>query len=158
MTKQAKATVIVILGLGIFASVATLIRLKFLSDLEDLADILCMKKSLFYMCAKLTLIQIPAPTPWYGRSLSPALQSLPQVWPPFDRSCAACVFAASSLPTTPPPMAITAHGLPLAGRGPEPGPYRSKRSRSKTSTPRNRQLSYRHQRLRHQSMLSASTN
>ncbi|KAH8179631.1 integral membrane family protein [Sarocladium implicatum] len=40
MTKQAKATVIVILGLGIFASVATLIRLKFLADLEDLEDIL----------------------------------------------------------------------------------------------------------------------
>ncbi|ORY71811.1 uncharacterized protein BCR38DRAFT_454241 [Pseudomassariella vexata] len=40
MTKQAKATVMVILGLGIFASVATLIRLKFLSDLIDIDDIL----------------------------------------------------------------------------------------------------------------------
>ncbi|OHE91883.1 integral membrane family protein [Colletotrichum orchidophilum] len=40
MTKQAKATVIVILGLGIFASIATLIRLKFLADLSDLSDIL----------------------------------------------------------------------------------------------------------------------
>ncbi|OHW98098.1 integral membrane family protein [Colletotrichum incanum] len=40
MTKQAKATVIVILGLGIFASIATLIRLKFLADLSDLTDIL----------------------------------------------------------------------------------------------------------------------
>ncbi|GJC88176.1 hypothetical protein ColLi_11014 [Colletotrichum liriopes] len=38
MTKQAKATVIVILGLGIF--IATLIRLKFLADLSDLTDIL----------------------------------------------------------------------------------------------------------------------
>lgn len=44
MTKQAKATVIVILGLGIFASVATLIRLKFLADLEDLDDILCTSR------------------------------------------------------------------------------------------------------------------
>ncbi|CCF40419.1 hypothetical protein CH063_10986 [Colletotrichum higginsianum] len=42
MTKQAKATVIVILGLGIFASIATLIRLKFLADLSDLTDILFM--------------------------------------------------------------------------------------------------------------------
>lgn len=41
MTKQAKATVVLILGLGIFASIATLIRLKFLSDLSDLSDILC---------------------------------------------------------------------------------------------------------------------
>ncbi|KAI6766276.1 hypothetical protein HG530_007346 [Fusarium avenaceum] len=40
MTKQAKATVIVILGLGIFASVATLIRLRFLADLTDTDDIL----------------------------------------------------------------------------------------------------------------------
>ncbi|KAF6815821.1 integral membrane family protein [Colletotrichum sojae] len=42
MTMQAKATVIVILGLGIFASIATLIRLKFLADLSDLSDILFM--------------------------------------------------------------------------------------------------------------------
>lgn len=41
MTKQAKATVVLVLGLGIFASVATLIRLKFLSDLSDTIDILC---------------------------------------------------------------------------------------------------------------------
>ncbi|KAI3399330.1 hypothetical protein diail_7285 [Diaporthe ilicicola] len=40
MTAQAKATVVVVLGLGIFASVATLIRLKFLSDLTDTTDIL----------------------------------------------------------------------------------------------------------------------
>ncbi|CAJ0554201.1 Ff.00g127130.m01.CDS01 [Fusarium sp. VM40] len=40
MTKQAKATVIVILGLGIFASVATLVRLRFLADLTDTDDIL----------------------------------------------------------------------------------------------------------------------
>ncbi|KAI1072647.1 hypothetical protein LB507_002828 [Fusarium sp. FIESC RH6] len=40
MTKQAKATVIVILGLGIFASVATLVRLRFLADLTDTEDIL----------------------------------------------------------------------------------------------------------------------
>ncbi|KAI5461187.1 hypothetical protein BGZ63DRAFT_453992 [Mariannaea sp. PMI_226] len=40
MTKQAKATVTVVLGLGIFASIATLIRLRFLSDLTDTADIL----------------------------------------------------------------------------------------------------------------------
>ncbi|KAH8664011.1 hypothetical protein BX600DRAFT_436586 [Xylariales sp. PMI_506] len=40
MTKQAKATVVVILGMGIFASIATLIRLKFLADLTDTADIL----------------------------------------------------------------------------------------------------------------------
>ncbi|KAF4338167.1 integral membrane protein pth11 [Fusarium beomiforme] len=38
MTKQAKATVIVILGLGIF--VATLVRLRFLADLTDTEDIL----------------------------------------------------------------------------------------------------------------------
>ncbi|KAF9869481.1 hypothetical protein CkaCkLH20_13078 [Colletotrichum karsti] len=44
MTTQAKATVIVILGLGILqaASIATLIRLKFLADLSDLSDILFM--------------------------------------------------------------------------------------------------------------------
>lgn len=40
MTAQAKLTVIVILGLGVFASVATLVRIKFLADLTDLADIL----------------------------------------------------------------------------------------------------------------------
>ncbi|OIW29715.1 hypothetical protein CONLIGDRAFT_341213 [Coniochaeta ligniaria NRRL 30616] len=40
MTKQAKATVIVLLGLGIFASVATLVRLKYLSDLNEKSDIL----------------------------------------------------------------------------------------------------------------------
>ncbi|KAM0340059.1 hypothetical protein ACHAPQ_001334 [Fusarium lateritium] len=40
MTKQAKATVIAILGLGIFASVATLVRLRFLADLTDTDDIL----------------------------------------------------------------------------------------------------------------------
>ncbi|KAI0139438.1 hypothetical protein F4776DRAFT_588483 [Hypoxylon sp. NC0597] len=40
MTTQAKLTVVVVLGLGIFASIATLVRLKFLSDLTDLADIL----------------------------------------------------------------------------------------------------------------------
>ncbi|KAI1390737.1 uncharacterized protein F4822DRAFT_162356 [Hypoxylon trugodes] len=40
MTMQAKMTVVFVLGLGIFASVATLVRLKFLSDLTDLADIL----------------------------------------------------------------------------------------------------------------------
>ncbi|TPX06945.1 uncharacterized protein E0L32_011169 [Thyridium curvatum] len=40
MTKQAKITVSIVLGLGIFASIATLIRLKFLSDLNDTADIL----------------------------------------------------------------------------------------------------------------------
>ncbi|KAK6951678.1 hypothetical protein Daesc_006201 [Daldinia eschscholtzii] len=40
MTTQAKMTVVVVLGLGIFASVATLVRLKFLADLTDMADIL----------------------------------------------------------------------------------------------------------------------
>ncbi|KAK1971301.1 integral membrane family protein [Colletotrichum sublineola] len=40
MTKQAKATVIVILGLGVFASIATLIRLRYLAGLSDVADIL----------------------------------------------------------------------------------------------------------------------
>ncbi|KAI1761439.1 hypothetical protein GGR53DRAFT_28097 [Hypoxylon sp. FL1150] len=40
MTTQAKLTVVVILGLGVFASIATLVRLKFLADLTDLADIL----------------------------------------------------------------------------------------------------------------------
>ncbi|UNI19060.1 hypothetical protein JDV02_005277 [Purpureocillium takamizusanense] len=40
MTKQAKATVIVILGLGIFASIATLIRLKFLNGLQESDDLL----------------------------------------------------------------------------------------------------------------------
>ncbi|KAK1594750.1 integral membrane family protein [Colletotrichum navitas] len=40
MTKQAKATVIVILSLGIFASIATLVRLRYLADLGDVADIL----------------------------------------------------------------------------------------------------------------------
>lgn len=41
MTKQAKATVMVVLGLGVFASIATLIRLKFLADLTELEDLLC---------------------------------------------------------------------------------------------------------------------
>ncbi|KAH6611074.1 hypothetical protein Trco_001094 [Trichoderma cornu-damae] len=40
MTSQAKATVILILGLGIFASIATLIRIKYLSALEDTDDLL----------------------------------------------------------------------------------------------------------------------
>ncbi|KAI1377203.1 hypothetical protein F4677DRAFT_48593 [Hypoxylon crocopeplum] len=40
MTTQAKMTVVVVLGLGVFASIATLVRLKFLADLTDLADIL----------------------------------------------------------------------------------------------------------------------
>ncbi|KUI61201.1 hypothetical protein VP1G_08378 [Cytospora mali] len=40
MSVQAKMTVVVILGLGIFASIATLIRLKFLADLTDTSDIL----------------------------------------------------------------------------------------------------------------------
>ncbi|PNY29716.1 Uncharacterized protein TCAP_00374 [Tolypocladium capitatum] len=40
MTKLAKGTVIVILGLGIFASVATLIRLKFLAGLEEADDLM----------------------------------------------------------------------------------------------------------------------
>ncbi|KAF5025893.1 hypothetical protein F66182_2012 [Fusarium sp. NRRL 66182] len=40
MTKQAKVTVIIILGLGIFASLATLVRLRFLADLTDTHDIL----------------------------------------------------------------------------------------------------------------------
>ncbi|KAI1337478.1 hypothetical protein F5Y15DRAFT_155406 [Xylariaceae sp. FL0016] len=40
MTSQAKLTVVLILGMGIFASIATLIRLKFLADLTDIADIL----------------------------------------------------------------------------------------------------------------------
>lgn len=41
MTMQAKLTVMAILGVGIFASVATLVRLKFLADLTDVSDILC---------------------------------------------------------------------------------------------------------------------
>ena len=40
MTTQTKITVVLILSMGVFASVATLIRLKFLSDLTDLSDIL----------------------------------------------------------------------------------------------------------------------
>ncbi|KAK5993256.1 hypothetical protein PT974_06685 [Cladobotryum mycophilum] len=40
MSKQAKATVIVILGLGIFASIATLIRFRFLDTLQDSGDLL----------------------------------------------------------------------------------------------------------------------
>ncbi|KAJ8127851.1 hypothetical protein O1611_g5785 [Lasiodiplodia mahajangana] len=40
MTTQAKWSVIAVLGLGVFASVATLIRLGFLADLEDASDIL----------------------------------------------------------------------------------------------------------------------
>ncbi|RDA82643.1 hypothetical protein CP532_0923 [Ophiocordyceps camponoti-leonardi (nom. inval.)] len=39
MTRQAKVTVIVILGLGIFASVATLVRLKFLDGLKQMDDL-----------------------------------------------------------------------------------------------------------------------
>ncbi|KAI2466705.1 hypothetical protein F4781DRAFT_339993 [Annulohypoxylon bovei var. microspora] len=40
MTTQTKLTVVIVLGLGIFASIATLVRLKFLADLTDMADIL----------------------------------------------------------------------------------------------------------------------
>ncbi|KOS19290.1 hypothetical protein ESCO_000445 [Escovopsis weberi] len=40
MSKQAKATVILILSLGIFASIATLIRFRFLSTLQDSDDLL----------------------------------------------------------------------------------------------------------------------
>ncbi|KAM0260738.1 hypothetical protein ACHAQJ_002654 [Trichoderma viride] len=40
MTSQAKATVILILGLGIFASIATLIRIKYLNDMRNLEDLL----------------------------------------------------------------------------------------------------------------------
>ncbi|QUC18860.1 uncharacterized protein UV8b_03101 [Ustilaginoidea virens] len=40
MTKQAKVTVIVILGLGVFASIATLIRLKFLAGLQSSEDLM----------------------------------------------------------------------------------------------------------------------
>ncbi|KAJ2967385.1 hypothetical protein NUW58_g10468 [Xylaria curta] len=40
MTTQAKWSVIIVLSLGIFASVATLIRLAFLADLTDVSDIL----------------------------------------------------------------------------------------------------------------------
>lgn len=40
MTSQAKATVILILGLGIFASIATIIRIKYLSTLQDTDDLL----------------------------------------------------------------------------------------------------------------------
>ncbi|KAJ3486784.1 hypothetical protein NLG97_g6544 [Lecanicillium saksenae] len=40
MTKQAKVTVVLILGLGIFASVATLIRVKFLAGLTETDDLL----------------------------------------------------------------------------------------------------------------------
>ena len=40
MTPQAKLSVIAVLSLGVFASVATLIRLKFLADLTDTSDIL----------------------------------------------------------------------------------------------------------------------
>ncbi|KAH0522247.1 hypothetical protein TsFJ059_006128 [Trichoderma semiorbis] len=40
MTSQAKGTVILILGLGIFASIATLIRIKYLSSLQDTSDLL----------------------------------------------------------------------------------------------------------------------
>lgn len=41
MTKQAKMTVVLVLGLGVFASIATLIRIKFLADLTNLDDLLC---------------------------------------------------------------------------------------------------------------------
>lgn len=40
MTKQAKMTVVLVLGLGVFASIATLIRIKFLADLTNLDDLL----------------------------------------------------------------------------------------------------------------------
>ncbi|RDA94461.1 hypothetical protein CP533_2230 [Ophiocordyceps camponoti-saundersi (nom. inval.)] len=39
MTRQAKVTVIVILGLGIFASIATLVRLRFLDGLKQMDDL-----------------------------------------------------------------------------------------------------------------------
>lgn len=41
MTAQAKWSVVAVLGLGVFASIATLIRLGFLADLKDASDILC---------------------------------------------------------------------------------------------------------------------
>lgn len=48
MTTQAKITVVLILSMGVFASIATLIRLKFLSDLTDLSDILCRSNARFH--------------------------------------------------------------------------------------------------------------
>ncbi|KJZ80539.1 hypothetical protein HIM_00389 [Hirsutella minnesotensis 3608] len=39
MTKQAKITVVVILGLGIFASIATLVRLRYLDGLQQMDDL-----------------------------------------------------------------------------------------------------------------------
>ncbi|TGJ86024.1 hypothetical protein E0Z10_g2753 [Xylaria hypoxylon] len=40
MTSQTKLSVIAVLSLGVFASIATLIRLRFLADLTDVSDIL----------------------------------------------------------------------------------------------------------------------
>ncbi|KAI0525674.1 hypothetical protein F5B22DRAFT_658467 [Xylaria bambusicola] len=40
MTTQAKISVIAVLSLGVFASIATIIRLKFLADITDVTDIL----------------------------------------------------------------------------------------------------------------------
>ena len=45
MTIEAKITVSLVLGLGIFASIATLVRLRFLADLTDTDDILCKSPS-----------------------------------------------------------------------------------------------------------------
>lgn len=61
MTQQAKATVMVVLGLGVFASVATLIRLKFLADLTDLEDLLCKCRNPRCSCASTNLLS-DAPT------------------------------------------------------------------------------------------------
>ena len=72
MTKQAKATVIAILGLGIFASVATLIRLKFLADLADTEDILCKCATAWsFLDGTVTdIMESLAQIRWFGRSSS----------------------------------------------------------------------------------------
>lgn len=51
MTKQTKFAVVVVLSLGIFASIATLIRLKFLAGINNTADLLCKQLHLrFAIC------------------------------------------------------------------------------------------------------------
>lgn len=50
MTIEAKLTVSLVLGLGIFASIATLVRLKFLADLTDTSDILRKFSKSLYSC------------------------------------------------------------------------------------------------------------
>jgi hypothetical protein len=73
MNRQTKWSVIAVLGLGVFASIATLIRLKFLSDLKDVSDIL--RKLCYLLHVPWIYVLVVA---W--KSLSSLTLILPRCW------------------------------------------------------------------------------